>query len=171
MAEPFMGEVRVFAFNFPPRNWAFCNGQTLPINQNQALFSLLGTMYGGDGIHTFALPNLQARTAMHRNQTFPQGGTGGQQQHTLVSQEMPGHTHALAVSGAGGDQTSPATHYLAAARGSLGSTYAPASSPLNSPLAPAAILPNGGSQPHNNMSPFLVVNFCIALSGIFPSRN
>ncbi len=169
MADPFLGEVRVFAFNYAPRGWAACNGQLLPISQNQALFALLGTTYGGDGRTNFALPNLQARAAMHRNQTFPQGSVGGQQQHTLVSGEMAQHTHALAVSGAGGDQPTPGTHYLAAS--SFGNTYAPANSPLNAPLAPAAILPFGGSQPHNNMSPYLAVNFCIALQGIFPSRN
>ncbi len=166
MAEPFLSEIRIFSFNFPPRGWAFCNGQLLPINQNQALFSLLGTTFGGDGRVNFALPNLQARTPIHVGDGHTLGEAGGEQAHTVTISELPSHTHQLNASSAQGDDPTPPGHVLASP---LNMTYrAPES--LTS-LVPGSIGNTGGSQAHLNMQPFLVLNFCIALQGIFPSAN
>ena len=165
MATPFLGEIKIMSFNFPPKGWALCNGQLLPINQNQALFSLLGTMYGGNGQTTFALPNLQGRVPLHRSAVYVQGQIGGETSHTLALPEMPQHTHALAASIAMPDSASPTNKYFAA----IG-TNAYSGAP-NALMTPATAGSAGGSQPHENMAPYLVLNFCIALQGIFPSRN
>ena len=165
MATPYLSEIRIFSFNYPPKGWAFCNGQLMPINQNQALFALLGTTYGGDGVSTFALPNLQGRMPIHEGSGFVLGQNGGEQSHTLTSTEMPQHTHAAAAS------SSPAN--LGTAPGNFwanGDQPAYASS-VNTVMSTAAVSNVGGSQPHDNMPPYLVLNFCIALQGIFPSQN
>lgn len=165
MGTPYLSEIRIYAFNFAPKGWAKCNGQFLPINQNQALFSLLGTMYGGNGQTTFALPNLQGRIPMHLGDGFTQGEAGGEYAHTLTQGEMPAHVHLVSASGA--------TASALSAPGNLwanGNEPAYASTP-NVTLNPAAVLNTGGSQPHENMPPYLVLNFCIALQGVFPSRN
>lgn len=165
MSNPFMGEIKIVSFNFPPKGWAFCNGQMLPINQNQALFSLLGTTYGGNGQTTFGLPNLQGRTPVHIGQGIVQGQSAGEQAHTLTTSEMPAHNH-LPV-GNSGAATVPTA---------AGNLWANGNNPaysgaVNAAMDPSEILPVGGSQAHDNMSPYLVLNFVIALSGIFPSRN
>ncbi|KPV57334.1 tail collar protein [Paenibacillus sp. A3] len=164
MAEPFLGEIRLFAFNFAPEGWAFCDGQLLPINQNQPLFSLLGTTYGGNGTTTFALPDLRGRVAIHRSADFTQGQTGGEVSHTLTIPELPSHTHQAIGSSDAANSVLP-----------VNSTWALADSLTynqsgNSQMSPAAISSVGGNQPHNNMQPFLVLNYCIALRGIFPPR-
>jgi len=165
MAEPFLSEIRIFSFNFAPKGWALCNGQLLPINQNQALFSLLGTTYGGDGQVNFALPDLQSRSPIHvGNHTL--GERGGEQAHTLILSEMPTHTHAAACNSAIGDKPAPAANFWASTTANPYSSNAP-----NANMNPAAVTNVGGSQAHLNMSPYLVLNFCIALQGIFPSRN
>ncbi|HLG15595.1 MAG TPA: tail fiber protein [Blastocatellia bacterium] len=165
MAEPFLSEIRIFSFNFAPKGWALCNGQLLPINQNQALFSLLGTTYGGNGQTNFALPNLQGNVPIHMGSGHTLGERGGEQAHTLSISELPTHTHVAQAS------TNNAT--LAPSSGNLmGSTsngYAAAAN-LTS-LLPSTVANVGGSQAHLNMQPFLVLNFCIALQGIFPSQN
>ena len=164
MAEPFLGEIRLMSFNFQPKGWAFCNGQLLPINQNQALFSLLGTTYGGNGVTTFALPNLQVRMPIGFSSTHPQGEAGGETAHTLTAAEMPAHTHPVNATNLPGRTGTPAGNFFAAHRGG----YAEAGSAA---LSPSTIGSVGGSQPHENRPPFLALNFCIALQGIFPSRN
>ena len=169
MAEPFLGEIRIFSFNFPPQGWAFCNGQLLPINQNQGLFSLLGTTYGGDGRVNFGLPNLQGRVPIHMGSGHTLGETAGEQGHTLSIGELPTHFHQLVGTATGGDtplpQPSGQTTFLAADNNQYGAAAALTS------LAPSAVTNVGGSQAHLNMQPFLVLTFCIALSGIFPSQN
>lgn len=165
MSTPFMGEVKIVSFGFAPKGWALCNGQTLPINQNQALFSLLGTMYGGNGQTTFGLPNLQGRTPVHIGQGIIQGQSAGEQAHTLTIPEMAGHNH-LPVGNSGAATTPTAT----------GNLWANGNNPAysataNAAMDPACISGVGGSQAHDNMSPYLVLNFVIALQGIFPSRN
>lgn len=166
MSEPFIGEVKVISFNFAPKGWAFCNGQVLPINQNQALFSLLGTTYGGNGQTTFALPNLQGRMPLHVGNGFNQGQSAGETAHTLTVAEMPAHTHSGSGNTAA-NAAAVANNFWAA--NSL-SSYATGASP-NTTMHPSAIGNAGGSQPHDNMPPYLVLNFIIALQGIFPSRN
>jgi len=166
MSEPFLGEIRIVTFNFPPKGWAFCNGQLLAINQNQALFALLGTTYGGNGQTTFALPNLQGRIPIHFGNGFTQGQQGGEAVHTLLISEMPAHNHGVTASANPADQGSPQNTYWANE-----SANAYSSSPPDAAMAPQAVSAAGGSQPHNNLSPYLVLNFCIALQGIFPSRN
>ncbi len=165
MTEPFIGEIQLFGFQFAPRGWALCNGQLLPIAQNQALFSLLGTMYGGNGQTTFALPNLRGRVPLHVDAGLVQGEQGGEESHTLSTSEMPAHTHLPIASSATASSPSPAN----ATWTNMG-TASYARSP-NTQLAGNAIAATGGSQPHENRSPFLTVNFCIALQGIYPSRN
>ena len=165
MSDPFIGEIKVISFNFPPRGWAFCNGQLLPINQNQALFSILGTTYGGDGRTTFALPNFQGRMPVHQGQGFNIGQQGGEAVHTLTTNEMPAHNHpAMGAGTANG--FSPNGTVWAPADGALEYTNSP-----NTTMNPTAIANVGGSQPHENQAPYLVLNFIIALVGIFPSRN
>ena len=173
MATPFIAEIRMFGFNFPPRGWALTNGQLLPINQNTALFSLIGTIYGGNGTTNFALPNLQGRTPLHFGSSafgsYQLGQTGGASAHTLVTSEMPAHSHGISAT------TSAAPTTAIGPESAL---------PANAPHEPyrsgsvtlvpmkAGLVQNAGSgQAHQNMQPYLVVNFCIALQGIFPSRN
>jgi microcystin-dependent protein len=166
MGTPFLSEIRVMSFNFPPKGWALCNGQLLPINQNQALFSLLGTNYGGDGRVNFALPNLQGRVPVHMGGGFVLGQAAGEQSHTLNINELPSHLHVVNVSTASsGGTDNPTGNFL----GSAGNLYhAP---PGSTTMKPSTIGNVGGSQAHPNMQPFLTLNFCIALQGIFPSQN
>ena len=164
MANPFLGEIKICAFNFPPKGWALCNGQLLPINQNQALFSLLGTIYGGDGRVTFSLPDLRSTAPMHAGAGFIQGQRGGEENHTLIQSELPAHSHLVPASNRPGNQASPAGALFAAHRGGYANNS-------DTSLAPASVSNVGASQPHNNMPPYLVLNFVIALQGIFPSRN
>jgi microcystin-dependent protein len=177
MSEPFIGEIRMFAGNFAPRGWSLCQGQLLSIAQNTALFSILGTTYGGNGQTTFALPDLRGRAPMNPGQgpgLSPRtlGEQGGTETVTLLANQMPAHNHMLAASGAQGDQFSPEGHVPAVLVDA--NTQQPANqygaSP-NTTMNPASISVAGGSQPHQNMSPFLCVNFIIALEGIFPSRE
>jgi microcystin-dependent protein len=166
MATPFLGELKLISFNFAPKGWAFCNGQLLPINQNQALFSLLGTTYGGDGRVNFALPDLRGRRAAHREPSFhPLGERTGADVHTLTAQELPTHTHTLRASRSDADQPSPTGALLAGAN----NAYAPANALTT--LQPTSITNVGGSQPHENRPPYLVLGWIIALQGIFPSQN
>ncbi len=168
MAEAFLGEIKVISWNFPPKGWTFCNGQLLPINQNQALFALLGTTYGGDGRTNFALPNLQGRVPIHMGNGFTEGEAGGQTAHTLSISELPIHTHSINASSDAGSTTVPSTDKILAS--SLNQTYRAPDAALTSFL-PSSISNVGGSQPHENMSPYLVLNFIIALQGIFPSQT
>ena len=163
MAQPFLGEVKIISWNFAPRGWAFCNGQFLPINQNQALFSILGTTYGGNGQTNFALPNLQGRVPVYVGQGLVLGQAGGEQAHTLTQAEMPTHTHVPAANSGAASVGLPAGNFWSA-------TGSYAAQP-NSTMNPAGTTATGGSQAHDNMSPYLVLNFIIALQGIFPSRN
>lgn len=168
MAEPFLSEIRIMSFVFPPKGWALCNGQLLPINQNQALFSLLGTTFGGDGRVNFALPNLQGRTPIHVGSGHTLGEQGGEQAHTLSIAELPEHVHLVNANSSPATTNTPsATLLLAQSTGD--SAWGPASN-LQA-MDPNAILNVGGSQAHLNMQPFLVLSFCIALQGIFPSPN
>ena len=165
MSEPFLGEIKIISWNFPPKGWTFCNGQLLPINQNQALFSILGTTYGGDGRVNFGLPNLQGRSPFHVGSGISLGELGGEQAHTLNISELPTHTHTPVGSSDQATLTTPVNN-LWAKDGSN-----PFNPTANTTMNPASILPIGGSQPHENMSPYLVLNFIIALQGIFPSQN
>ena len=165
MAEPFLSEIRIFSFNFPPKGWAFCNGQFLPINQNQALFSLLGTTYGGNGQTTFALPNRRGRMAMHEGSGHTLGEAGGSSAVTINIQQLPQHLHFLQGANKNGDQTVPSNFLL----GNANNLYRPASALVA--LLAGTVSNVGGSQAHTNMCPYLVLNFCIALQGIFPSQN
>lgn len=168
MSEPFLSEIKIISWNFPPKGWAFCNGQLLPINQNQALFALLGTTYGGDGRVNFALPNLQGRVPIHMGQGFTLGETGGEQSHTLTIQELPTHLHVVNATAASASTSTPSVGVVLAK--SAGAAVYGAPSNLV-PMAPNALANVGGSQPHTNLQPHLVLNFCIALQGIFPSQN
>jgi microcystin-dependent protein len=183
MSEPFLSEIRIMAFNFPPKAWAMCNGQLLQINQNQALFSLLGTTYGGDGRVTFGLPDLRGRIPVGFGDGTILGERGGEYAHTLTIAELAQHAHPLMAdaSTAGSANTNtPApdnSKVLGQSAGSGGTPPQPfganmySTSGPNSALAPASVTPNGGSQPHENKQPYLTLNFCIALQGIFPSQN
>lgn len=181
MGTPYMGELRIMSFNFAPKYWAQCNGQLLAINQNQALFSLLGTTYGGNGTTNFALPDLRTMVPAHLGQSYVQGEVLGEYSHTLIPSEMPQHLHFLKA-----DATSVGTANVsaAAAGNSFGQTYGKPSSgaPIGfnmysttltpmAAMAPQALGTAGGSQPHENRQPFITLNICIALQGIFPSRN
>jgi microcystin-dependent protein len=157
----------MMSFGFAPRGWAACDGQLLAINQNQALFSILGTTYGGDGRTTFALPNLRGRVPVHTSSSFSLGQQGGEASHTLTTNETPTHTHAWNASSAPATSGSPANAVLAASVGTA--AFAPPSSLVA--MDPSGVAPAGGSQPHENTQPYLTVSFCIALQGIFPSRN
>lgn len=173
MADPFVAEIRIFPFNFAPKGWAFCNGQLLPISQNTALFSLLGTTYGGDGRSNFALPNLQGNAPMHPGQgpglsLHDLGETGGTETVTLLLSETPSHSHAISASQSDGTDQSPVGERLASGVGGVAS-YAPPGNPTQ--LSPQVISPAGGNQPHNNMQPYLTLNFCIALQGVYPPRT
>ncbi|MGY2894897.1 phage tail protein [Deinococcus sp. UYEF24] len=165
MSAPYVGEIRAVGFGFPPKGWAACNGQLLPINQNQALFSLLGTMYGGNGSTNFALPNLQGRVPMHVSPVLVQGQAGGEAAHTLTLNEIPAHTHTLNATSSAANTLIPTGNLLAAPAAPL---YGAGNAVF---LAPTALSTSGGSQAHSNMPPYLTLNFIIALTGIFPSRN
>lgn len=166
MAEPFLSEIRLFSFVFAPQGWALCNGQLLPINQNQALFSLLGTTFGGDGRVNFALPDLRGRVPLHVGSSHTLGERGGAPAHTLSIAEMPTHTHTAQVSNVPATTNTPTAALLLS--NSTGSAlYGPASN--LTAMSPSSIVNTGGSQAHLNMQPFLTLSFCIALQGIFPS--
>lgn len=164
MATPYIGDIRIFSFNFAPKGWAMCNGQILAINQNQALFAVLGTVYGGNGQTTFALPNLQGRMPLHTGGGFVLGQTGGEANHTLILSEMPPHTHAAMGSSSAASVGDPTGNLWATGN----SAYNPAA---NTTMSPAALQNAGSSLAHNNMPPYEVLNICIALVGAFPSRN
>lgn len=170
MAEPFLAEIRMMSFNFPPKGWAFCNGQLIPINQNQALFSLLGTTFGGNGQTNFALPDLQGRVPIHMGNGHSLGEKAGEQSHTLTISEIPGHTHQANASSNGATVDLPGGNVLGNSAPNF--LFGPAQSltALNA-LNEATVGTIGGSQPHQNMQPFLTINFSIALQGIFPSQN
>jgi len=183
MAQPFISQIEAFAFNFPPKGWAFCNGQLLPINQNQALFSLIGTFYGGNGSTTFALPNLQGRVPAHMGegllgQNLQLGEVGGEEAHVVNISEMPAHTHLVNADSTAGAANKPATSTVLGKSSGTSSTgqalaidaYSSSTSPA-SPLDSRTISSVGGSQPHENRQPYLTLSYCIALVGIFPSRN
>ena len=172
MGTPFISEIRVFSFNFAPKGWAMCNGQLLPINQNQALFSLLGTTYGGDGRVNFALPNLQGRAAMHMGNGHSMGERGGEEAHTVISAEMPAHTHVANADARAGDADSFKPLSVLPANASPTLIYSAGGAGFSGvAMNPAMVTNAGGSQPHENRQPFLALNFCIALQGIFPSAN
>lgn len=176
MSNPFLAEIRIFACNFAPTGWAFCNGQILPISQNTALFSLLGTYYGGDGKSNFALPDLQGAAAMHQGQSpggslYELGQTGGETSVSLLSSEVPDHTHNLQASARSADLDNPSPSN-ALARSTPGMIYKqPAGANAPQPMANGILTPSGGGQPHNNLMPYLTLNFCIALQGIYPPRS
>jgi microcystin-dependent protein len=176
MANPFVAEIRIFGFNFAPTGWALCDGQLLPISQNTALFSLIGTFYGGDGKSTFALPNMQGNVPLNQGQSttgtdYFLGQQSGVDTVTLLQTEMPLHTHQLTGLGAPANRTNPIGNSIA--RSSAGTPFIP---PNNSPapvivaMAAVTVAPMGNSSPHNNMMPFLTLNFCIAMQGVFPQR-
>jgi microcystin-dependent protein len=168
VSAPFLAEIRINSFNFAPQGYALCNGQLLPINQNQALFSLLGTTYGGNGQTTFALPDMRGRTPLHFNTNHPQGQAAGEEFHTLTLAETPAHTHVLNASANAATAGAPsATRVLAQAVGAQ--LYGAAAGLVA--MNPASVSNVGGSQPHENRQPYLALSFCIALQGIFPSRN
>jgi len=180
MSEPFLGELKFIAWNFPPKGWAFANGQLLPINQNQALFSILGTTYGGDGQITFALPNLQGRTPVHVGDGIVLGQRGGETAHTLIVPELAAHIHVPVANSAAADAATPdpsGGKVLGASSGRTGSPVQPFAANMYSSGNPTVQLDarcvsnTGGNQPHENMSPYLVLNVVIALQGIFPSQN
>jgi microcystin-dependent protein len=172
MADPFVAEIRIFPFSFAPKGWAFCDGQLLPLSQNTALFSLLGTTYGGDGKSNFALPNMQGNAPMHPGQgpglsLHDLGETGGSETVSLLESEIPSHGHTLRAATSLGDNPNPSTHSLARYINAYQTT-------VNVNLvnmAPEILTPAGGDQPHNNMQPYLTLNFCIALQGVFPPRT
>jgi len=174
MSEPFLGEIRMFGFSFAPEGWALCNGQILAISQYTALFSLLGTYYGGNGQTTFALPNLQSCVAIHQGRgpslsPYVLGQTGGVETVTLTTAQMPTHTHLVQCNTGGGNQATPSGGLPAVE--STGTSLDYSNAPPNDSMNSAMIETQGGSQAHPNLQPYLCVNFCIALQGIFPSRN
>jgi microcystin-dependent protein len=164
MGEPFLAEIRMFSFAFPPRGWALCRGQILPINQNQALFSLLGTTYGGDGRTNFALPDLRGRVPIHAGAGFSLGQRGGEEAHTLIASEMPSHTHGAVASTSAPAHAAPSGRSWPDGAGTL--RYADTADTTMTPTGST-----GSGQAHDNQPPYLVVSFCIALLGIFPSRT
>ena len=174
--DPFVAEIRIFPFNFAPKGWAFCDGQLLPLSQNTALFSLLGTTYGGDGKSTFALPNLQGSVPMHPGQgpglsLYDLGQIGGSESITLLQSEMPAHAHAVGRALAdAGNSTSPVNSVWAQSGAGRGAAALYKEGPPNAPVNINSLAPTGGDLPHNNMQPYLTLNFCIALQGVFPQR-
>lgn len=167
MATPFLGEVKIFSFNFPPRGWAFCNGQLLPINQNQALFALLGTTFGGNGQTNFALPDLRNRVAIHDGNNFVLGQSGGATSHTLTVGELPVHSHVITA-------TNETQNSIVPGNAALLANVLPSESYAGSGadvMHPGMLTSTGGTQAHNNSQPSLALSFCIALQGIFPSQN
>ena len=174
MADPFVAEIRIFPFNFAPTGWASCDGQIMPISQNTALFSLLGTTYGGDGKSTFALPDLQGRAPMHPGQgpglsLHDLGEEGGSDTVTLLESEIPSHSHVAQASADPANAQAPNAQ-VALARSSGGSAYSTTTSGL-AMMATQTLAPTGGSLPHNNLAPYLTLTFCIALQGVFPPRG
>ena len=170
MANPFLSEIRIMSFGFAPKGWALCNGQLLPINQNQALFSLLGTTYGGDGRVNFGLPDFRGRVPIHMGAGYTEGQRGGEENHTLSQPEMPAHIHQATADGKAGDANAfnPNNSYLA--NTAPIQMYSSGSANMV-PMYPQMISSIGGSQPHTNQQPYLTLSFCIALQGIFPSQN
>jgi microcystin-dependent protein len=173
--DPFVAEIRIFPFNFAPKGWAWCDGQILPLSQNTALFSLLGTTYGGDGKSNFALPDLQGRAPMHPGQgpglsLHDLGETGGSETVSLLESEIPSHSHALMSQGATGNRTTPVGNSIARVSGATPYIAASPTPPLVS-MSDNALAPAGGDQPHNNMQPYLTFYFCIALQGVYPPRT
>ena len=166
MAEPFLGEIQIIGFSFAPKGYALCNGQLLPINLNQALFSILGTTYGGDGVTTFALPDLRGRTPIHVGSGHNLGERAGEEAHTVAQAEMPAHSHTLNATSTLATSTNPENNVLARGGSNF---YGQFGTPT--PMGVGSVRNTGGSQPHENMSPFLTLNFIIALQGVFPSRN
>lgn len=169
MSEPFLGELRLFAFNFAPKGWALCAGQFMAINQNQALFAILGTTYGGNGQTTFALPDLRGRTPVHFDSNHSQGLHAGEEAVTLTAAQMPLHTHSVNASASPATTDDPTNNFPASTAGTDVNAYSTTTS--GALMTPSMIAPGGGSQPHENMPPFLVLNWSIALQGIFPSRS
>ena len=165
MATPYLSEIKILPFDFAPRNWASCDGQLLPIQQNQVLFSLLGTYYGGDGVRTFALPDLQGRIPLHMGNGFTLGQAGGSKTVTLAPAQTPPHTHSAFGASVPADAPAPTGNFLG---GTADNAYGPLAN--TTALQPATITSTGGSQPHDNMQPYLALNFCIALQGIFPNQ-
>jgi microcystin-dependent protein len=180
MAEPFVAQITMFGFNFPPKGWAFCQGQLLPISQNTALFSLIGTFYGGDGKSTFALPNIEGRACVSQGQgpglsAYVMGEEEGAETHTLIGGEMPQHNHGLMATTNNGTVLASSGNQLSKAfgggkQGSFTGNYLSTNAP-NAAMSQLAITTSGGSQPHNNMQPYLTLNFCIALQGVYPPRS
>ena len=174
--DPFVAEIRIFPFNFAPKGWAFCDGQLLPISQNTALFSLLGTTYGGDGKSIFALPDMQGNTPMHPGQgpglsLHDLGETGGSDTVSLLASEIPSHSHTMQSLPAPANRTAPGGNSIARVQGNSG-PYVPASPPpATVNMSDNAVAPAGGDQPHNNLQPYLTLNFCIALQGVYPPRS
>lgn len=165
MAEPFLGEIRMFAFSNIPKGWVPCNGQVLPITQNQALYSIIGKTYGGDGVTNFALPNLQGRVPLQPSNAIQLGAAGGEASHTLTVNEMPIHTHTLSASSQNGSTGTAATNVWAASK--TGPRY---EATANTPMAATALATSGASNGHSNMQPYTVGSYCIATVGIFPPR-
>lgn len=175
MADPFLAEIRIYPFNFAPKGWATCDGQILPLSQNTALFSLLGTTYGGNGKSNFALPDLQGRAALSSGQgpglsNRDLGESAGEATVTLTNAEMPSHTHSIVASNDSPQSNDPASNLASRPFGRGNNLYSVAPQPLT-PMSPNAIGQSGGSGPHNNMQPYLTLNFCIALQGVFPPRG
>lgn len=166
MSDPYVGEIRMFGGNFAPNGWLFCQGQLIAISDYDVLFNLIGTTYGGDGQNTFALPSLASRIPIHQGPGYPQGSIGGTEQVSLVPQNLPIHTHLAVASTTSAAQPSPSGNYWA----SWGSQQYLAGAP-NTTMNPAAFQPAGGSQPHDNMPPYLAINFIISMYGIYPSQS
>ena len=172
MAEPFIGEIRLFGFGFAPQGWATCDGQLLNIAQNQALYSLLGTTYGGNGTTNFNLPDFRGRTLLHANATYLEGKPGGAETVALTAtSQLPAHSHTLAASVSPGGSNVPQGNVLAAVEDIARLAYATTKVTPAATMAPGTLSPTGGSAGHNNMQPSLTVNYCIALTGLWPSRN
>ena len=166
MAQPYVGEIRIFAGNFAPAGWMFCEGQLLPISENETLFQLIGTTYGGDGQSTFALPDLRGRVPVHQGNSYVLAQTGGAETVTLSTSQIPSHNHAFLASTANGTQIAPANEVL----GSLQGVKIYRAGATTVALDPSSVTPQGGSQPHNNFQPYLCLNFIISLFGIYPNQ-
>lgn len=169
MADPYIGEIKLFGFHYAPQGWALCNGQLLPINQNQALYAILGTRYGGNGQTTFALPDLRGRAPVHVSNNVALGQSAGAENHTLTTQEMAQHSHGVAGSSGAANQSAVTGHTWADFTDTAFKPYSNVEP--NTTLNPGAMSAVGGSQPHTNMQPYLTLNFCIALMGEFPTQN